>query len=79
VSRPTHLLTPPETSVAADVLCSMLAFQSRGTRPLGPSPERKDLAPLVGPGPLAELLAGGRPILVRSAAEGYEFADFETG
>jgi hypothetical protein len=50
----------------------MLAYHSRG-RPLGPSPERQDLVRLVGPKPLAELLASGRSILVRVVAEGYEF------
>ena len=53
MSHTTYLLPPPDTSVAADVLCSMLVFLSRGVRPLGRSPERQDLARLVGPGPLA--------------------------
>ncbi len=79
MSRKTHLLPPPEASVAADVLCSMLAYLSRGVRPLGPSSERRELARLVGPGQLAELLAGGRPITVRATGEGYEFADCGEG
>jgi len=52
MSRTTHTLPPPE-SVAPDVLCSMLAFRSRGVHPLGPSPERAELARLVEPGLLA--------------------------
>jgi hypothetical protein len=69
-----YLLIRDAAITELDAPALVLTASSRGKYVLvGPSPARDELARLVGPGLLAELLASGKPMVVDSIPDAYLF------
>lgn len=74
----THYLLRREGVGPMDVPATILALWSRATPIVGHASTREQLARMVGPGPLADLLRSTRPIAVRSFPDAFEFLDLSS-